>query len=218
MTDVFTIEGKIRRNDYQFKIRPKLSAMNFSDAMQRNRKVFKSKFLGNETVAISVWTTPKRTKTYPFARVYDTLSYDGIKITIIPAMVDYGKHGERGKIQPSTVDWMTSIGVYLILGMYVNAEKGKKGKLAANAGSKTQSSEGKPKFAQGQKFDTDGEYTRHFIPELANLPSKFLFNPWEAPKKVLKDANVKLGVNYPTPIVDIRASRARALMAFDSLK
>ena len=73
-------------------------------------------------------------------------------------------------------------------------------------------------IGQGQKFDTDGEYTRHFIPELANLPSKFLFNPWEAPKKVLKDANVKLGVNYPTPIVDIRASRARALMAFDSLK
>ena len=88
--------------------------------------------------------------------MYDTLSYDGIKITIIPAMVkDYGKHGERGKIQPNTVDWMTSIGVYLILGLYVNAEKGKKGKLAANAGSKTQSSEGKPKFAQGQKFDVN---------------------------------------------------------------
>lgn len=155
MADVFTIEGKIKKNSYQFKIRPKLSAINFLDAMQRNRKVFKSKFLENETVAISVWTTPKRTKTYPFARVYDTLSYDGIKITIIPAMVDYGKHGERGKIQPSTVDWMTSIGVYLILGTYVHAEKGKKGKMAANAGSKTQSSEGKPKFAQGQKFDTD---------------------------------------------------------------
>ena len=155
MVEIFTIEGKIKNHNYQFRIKPNLSMINFVEAMQKNRKRFKSKFLENETVAISVWTTPKRTKTYPFARVYDTLSYDGIKITIIPAMVDYGKHGERGKIQPNTVDWMTSIGVYLILGLYVHAEKGKKGKLAANAGSKTQSSEGKPKFAQGQKFDAN---------------------------------------------------------------
>ena len=147
-----TIEGKIGNQSYQFKIDSKLSSMDFVEAMRKPRKVFKSKFL-NKEVAISVWTTPKRSKTYPLGRVYDTLSYHGIKITIIPVMVDYGKNGERGRIQPNTVDWMTSVGVYLILGVYVDAEKGKVGKLAKNAGAKTKSSEGKPKFAKGQKFN-----------------------------------------------------------------
>ena len=151
--DSVTIEGKIGNQSYQFKIAPNLQPMDFVEAMQLNKKRWKSKFLNKETVAISVWTTPKRTKTYPLARVYDTLSYDGTKITIIPVLTDYGKHGERGKIQPGTVDWMTNVGVYLILGVYVDAEKGKVGRLAKNAGIKTKSSEGKPKFAKGQKFD-----------------------------------------------------------------
>ena len=153
--DIFTIDGKIKKNTYQFVIDPELPMINFVEAMQNNRKVFKSTFLIDKIAAVSVWTTPKRTKTYPFARVYDTLSYGGVKITIIPAMVDYGKHGERGKIQPNTVDWMTSIGVYLVLGIYIEAERGKKGKLPANAGIKTKSSEGEPKFAKGQKFDVN---------------------------------------------------------------
>ena len=75
-----TIEGKIGNQSYQFKMDSDLQPMDFVEAMQRNRKRLKSKFLNKETVAISVWTTPKRTKTYPLARVYDTLSYDGIKI------------------------------------------------------------------------------------------------------------------------------------------
>ena len=153
--EIITINGKIRDHSYKFKINSELSDIDFISAMEKNRKVFKSNFLDSETVAISVWTTPKRTKTYPFARVYDTLSYDGIKITIIPAMVDYGAHGERGKIQPNTIDWMTSVGVYLILGVYIDADKGKVGKLAANANKDTKSREGSPKFAQGQRFDLE---------------------------------------------------------------
>ena len=147
------IEGKIGNQSYQFKMDSDLQSIDFVEAMQRSKKVFKSKFLNKETVAISVWTTPKRTKTYPLARVYTTLSYGGTKITIIPVMVDYGKHGERGKIQPNTVDWMTSVGVYLILGVYIDAKKAKVGRLAKNASAKTKSSEGKPKFAKGQRFD-----------------------------------------------------------------
>ncbi|MEE3003177.1 MAG: deoxyribodipyrimidine photo-lyase [Pseudomonadota bacterium] len=71
---------------------------------------------------------------------------------------------------------------------------------------------------QGQKFDPDGDYVRHYIPELKNLPNKFLFNPWEAPLLVLKEAGVELGENYPEPIVDLKKSREYALAAFSSLK
>lgn len=70
---------------------------------------------------------------------------------------------------------------------------------------------------QGQKFDPDGEYVRQYIPEIANLPDKFLFSPWEASEDILKDANVTLGETYPRPIIDLKQSREKALEAFQSL-
>ena len=71
---------------------------------------------------------------------------------------------------------------------------------------------------QGEKFDPDGNYVRRFIPEIAKLPNKFLFNPWQAPKEILQQAKVSLGKNYPNPIVDLKLSRERALSAFKSLQ
>lgn len=70
---------------------------------------------------------------------------------------------------------------------------------------------------QGQKFDPDGAYVRRYVPELAALPDKYLHNPWEAPEDVLHKAKVKIGQDYPRPIVDLKASRERALAAFKSL-
>ena len=71
---------------------------------------------------------------------------------------------------------------------------------------------------QGQKFDADGDYVRQYIPEIAALPNKYLFNPWEASELILKQAGVKLGSTYPHPIVDLKKSRESALIAFQSLK
>ena len=71
---------------------------------------------------------------------------------------------------------------------------------------------------QGQKFDPDGNFTKHYLPELAALPTKYLFSPWEAPTQILANAGVKLGANYPHPIVDVKRSREAALTAFASLK
>lgn len=71
---------------------------------------------------------------------------------------------------------------------------------------------------QGQKFDPDGSYTRHYVPELKMVPQKYLFNPWQAPPQVLLDSKVKLGENYPMPIVDLKASRQRALEAYQRIK
>lgn len=71
---------------------------------------------------------------------------------------------------------------------------------------------------QGQKFDPDGDYVRKFIPEIASLPNKYLFSPWEAPENLLKDSSVILGDTYPKPIVDLKLSREKALESFKSLK
>ena len=72
-------------------------------------------------------------------------------------------------------------------------------------------------ISQGEKFDNNGEYTRKFVPELKNLPDEYLFQPWTAPEHILKSAGIVLGENYPTPIVDLVASRNNALQAYKKL-
>jgi len=46
-------------------------------------------------VAISWWVSAKRTRSYPYARVYDSLDFSGKKVTIIPIMKDEGLEGDR---------------------------------------------------------------------------------------------------------------------------
>ena len=72
--------------------------------------------------------------------------------------------------------------------------------------------------SQGKKFDPEGEYIRRFVPELVKLPVQFLFSPWEAPIEVLDRAGISLGETYPKPAVDLKASRERALMAYQQIR
>ena len=69
-----------------------------------------------------------------------------------------------------------------------------------------------------KKFDPKGEYTKQFVPELKELPKKYLYKPWEAPANVLEAAGVKLGETYPEPVVDVKTSRLKALDAFQMTK
>ena len=71
---------------------------------------------------------------------------------------------------------------------------------------------------QGEKFDKEGEYVSQYCPELKNLPKKYIHKPWDAPDDVLQKAGVTLGEEYPEPLVDLKASRQRALDAFDEIK
>ncbi|HAU26697.1 MAG TPA: deoxyribodipyrimidine photolyase, partial [Alteromonas australica] len=71
---------------------------------------------------------------------------------------------------------------------------------------------------QGEKFDKDGSYVKKWVPELINVPKKYIHKPWETPPIIAKEANLELGTHYPKPIVDLKASRERALDAFQQLK
>lgn len=71
---------------------------------------------------------------------------------------------------------------------------------------------------QGEKFDADGAYVRRWVPELANLPDKFLHKPWEAPEIILRGAGIRLGVDYPRPIIAHAEGRARALAAYAEMR
>lgn len=59
---------------------------------------------------------------------------------------------------------------------------------------------------QARKFDPEGAYVRRWVPELAELPTKLLHEPWT-------DGGVLRRTGYPRPIVDHAEARARALAA-----
>jgi deoxyribodipyrimidine photo-lyase len=61
---------------------------------------------------------------------------------------------------------------------------------------------------QAEKFDPNGIYIRKYLPEIAHLPNKFLFRPWDFQEKI----------NYPQPVVVLDQSRERALAAVASIK
>lgn len=65
---------------------------------------------------------------------------------------------------------------------------------------------------QGEKFDPDGAYVRRFVPELADMPDKYLHKPWAAPK------DIRAKIKYPDPIIELEGSRNRALDAFKQTK
>jgi len=71
---------------------------------------------------------------------------------------------------------------------------------------------------QGRRFDPDGSYVRRWIPELARLPDEAVHHPWSASETTLREAGVRLGVTYPTRIVDHAEARARALAAYAQIR
>jgi len=71
---------------------------------------------------------------------------------------------------------------------------------------------------QSKKFDPDGIYINHWIPELARLRGNALHAPWTASPEELRTAGLTLGRDYPRPLVDHAAARDRALLAYNVVK
>ena len=68
--------------------------------------------------------------------------------------------------------------------------------------------------SQGQRFDPNGDYIRRWIPALSAVPNRYIHNPWTAPDDVLREAGVRLGGNYPEPVLNLKSSREQALEAY----
>lgn len=78
--------------------------------------------------AISKWVSPKRTRSYPFERVYNSLTI-AKKITIIPIVKDEGAKGDRDFIQWDTISLMSLLDVFVIFAYYNKAEINVRNKL-----------------------------------------------------------------------------------------
>ncbi len=73
------------------------------------------------TFAVSKWVSPKRTRSYPFERVYNSLATSK-KVTVIPIVKDEGARGDRDFIQWDTISLMSLLDVFVILAYYDKAE------------------------------------------------------------------------------------------------
>ena len=67
-------------------------------------------------------------------------------------------------------------------------------------------------MSQGQKFDPEGEYVRRYVPELAGVKGADVHDLASLPPLA------RARIDYPEPIVDLGASRARAIEVFQKLR
>jgi hypothetical protein len=100
---------------------PTAALSDFENALNKHSSFLLE--IHNNIIAVSKWVSPKRTRSYPGARVYNTLNHSGKKITIIPFVKDEGKDGDRDFIQWDTISLMSLLGVYVIIAYYSSAVK-----------------------------------------------------------------------------------------------
>ncbi len=87
-----------------------------------NAKTYGIVNYGNTAIGFSKWVSPKRTRSYPFERIYNTFNC-AKSLTVIPVIKDEGRDGDIDKIQFSTISWMNLLNVYIVLGYYETATK-----------------------------------------------------------------------------------------------
>lgn len=74
-------------------------------------------------LAVSWWVSAKRTRSYPYSRIYDSYGFSGKKVTIIPIFKDEGAGGDRDFLQWDTMSLMSLLKVYVIIAYYKTASK-----------------------------------------------------------------------------------------------
>ncbi|KAJ8773587.1 hypothetical protein K2173_005833 [Erythroxylum novogranatense] len=53
----------------------------------------------------------------------------------------------------------------------------------------------------GKKYDPNGNFIRHFLPVLRDMPKEYIYEPWTAPLSIQTKAKCIIGKDYPKPVV-----------------
>lgn len=70
---------------------------------------------------------------------------------------------------------------------------------------------------QSKKFDPDGVFIKKWIPELGNIPKKFIHSPWEMDINTQQKHTCIIGKDYPKPIVDHNEARKVTLDLYKNI-
>ena len=73
-------------------------------------------------------------------------------------------------------------------------------------------------ITQSQKFDSEGKFIRKYLPELSKLSNKSIHAPWLAGAIEMESAGIRLGKDYPEPIVQHDEARAKTLLRYGVVK
>jgi hypothetical protein len=121
------ITARIENIKFKVALLPRLKECSADDFVKGKTARISSFVLNyrDNSFGISQWVSPKRTRSYPYARVYDTMSKQN-RITIIPFVKDEGFDGDRDFIQWDSVSLMSLLNVYVIIGCYQKAERNPK--------------------------------------------------------------------------------------------
>ena len=122
MNRIHKIIGKLKEIEYSPQIVSDLESYSLS-ALKSGRGNFGCCLIKNadDVIAFSEWVSPKRTRTYPLARVYDTLQYKN-RVTLIPFCKDEGRDGDHDFLAWDTVALMSLLNVHVIIGWYADAK------------------------------------------------------------------------------------------------
>ena len=71
---------------------------------------------------------------------------------------------------------------------------------------------------QSRNFDAEGRFIRLYLPELANVDAKFIHEPWTMTVDEQHAAGIKIGRDYPAPIVEHAAARKRTLEIYAAVR
>jgi deoxyribodipyrimidine photo-lyase len=62
-----------------------------------------------------------------------------------------------------------------------------------------------------ERYDPEGRYVRRYVPELRDVPDRYLGEPWTMPEDVQRECGCVIGRDYPEPVVDHAEARRAAL-------
>lgn len=71
-------------------------------------------------------------------------------------------------------------------------------------------------ITQSEKFDPQGKFIRRYVPELAKCPDKWLHAPWLMPLAEQQRGGIRIGMEYPAPLVDHAVARIKTLALFQA--
>ncbi|WP_456295177.1 deoxyribodipyrimidine photo-lyase [Vibrio sp. AK197] len=204
-------------------------------SLTEGREVWQSELIWREFYQHLLWFEPKLSRGEPFLDWGRRLTWHHNDSDF-----EAWKQGNTGypivdaaMRQLNSTGWMHNrlrmiVASFLIKDLHINWRHGEDyfmqhlidGEYAANNGGwqwcASTGCDGQPYFrifnpvTQGERFDPDGEFVRHWIPELSEIPDKFVHQPWKWDRVNL--------LSYPAPIVDHKSEREITLELYKQAK